>query len=442
MAREQLASIEDREAAREHYLEEDLSRPPFCYTPRPARFEQADERQVFEMEYRVFECSNTKLNLLPKPPEGLKQEAPLMRAYQYFNAAKLNLVDLTRDIQAIKSRPHLDTNQTILKTMLANHHKAKVFYLNSLKAYLSIYQRTPGTKERDEAKELFNETETIFLAHQVYVGVRSFTHDHGPLRENKDTVMKHVYDVAISIMNYFIGKLAQESDPTKREQLFQRMKENLVVGLAHDLKEDHRNIPLDTMYTKLISLVDQDSRLTNLIHAPDLEGGRIRHNINFLQRHRRSIKPKLIALTKPEQESEQKGYMTRQLVHGRFQSEVHRTDTMVIKLLDRLSNITDLESMTEKRDDNGRVKETRAARQNRKIMESTEVIQIAYNIYEKEKDEDLLRLIQVVCTACLKESDRIQTQYGVEMEEQRLGESVTTARNLIKAQLLSTLKAA
>ena len=145
MAREQLASIEDREAAREHYLEEDLSRPPFCYTPRPARFEQADERQVFEMEYRVFECSNTKLNLLPKPPEGLKQEAPLMRAYQYFNAAKLNLVDLTRDIQAIKSRPHLDTNQTILKTMLANHHKAKVFYLN--RNYISCASGLRGSKK-------------------------------------------------------------------------------------------------------------------------------------------------------------------------------------------------------------------------------------------------------------------------------------------------------
>jgi len=443
MEKEHFANPEEKMKAVEIYFEEDTTRPPFSYAPRHARFERADETKVFEMEKRIYQCLELGEECFPELPDGTAETHPLHMAHTLLVGAYRELNNTVDDIKILMSGTTMQ-GHPLVKKMLNNHYVAKKFYFESLLGYLSIYQRTFGTEKEDRSKaaKLYHEAETIYIANQTYLGVRSCTHIHNPLREDGDTTMKHVYEVSVATMNFYIQKIEREPNKRKRSKLYRRMKEGVAVSLMHDLIEDHSHMSSDNLYGKISSLCEPDIRIGGLMSDPSLEGGRTTRRLNFFDgKSKASIKRKLNALIKPDNKKEKEGYLTRHLLLGeapkaKLKRLIDKLDTIIIKIFDRGSNLQSLRFMGRKPN------ETKEARQNRKIEETQELFHIVNKIHKLCDDKDLIAEVIHLCHFCLQESERIESEYSSEVETQQLHTRIQATRTIIRAELLSATKKA
>ena len=425
-----LTSAEVRQQAVEHYAEEDITRPPYNFRAREARFERANEQQTFDIEHRVFNAF--QLSLVPPPPPFLDEEHPLIRVYDLFQKTLNNFdAGVSGTIEISRTRG----KGPALAKSVSEDYEPKRKYLQRLLAYLFIYRRTTGTLRSNEIADFTDQVELIYLAHQVYAGVRSFNHDYEPLREDGDTVMKHVYDVSIVMINFFQAKIDREKNPKKVRKLYDRMKVACVVGLMHDLLEDHRRLKDDEVMDVMVSLTRFDTRILNLMTDSRLETKKTRGNFHFLRRKERKIKRMLKALTKPLDKEKRERYLTRKILKGSLKNDEEKADVIMIKNADRESNIASLKYMKDKLDKEGKVKETALARQNRKIHGSAEILDIGERVYQAIRDLDILDALECMAEACISESERLISENEPEIEAQELSGDIQIARSSIQRRL-------
>lgn len=426
-----LAKPEEKERAVELYFEEDLSRPPFSYEYRESRFERADERELFEIEKRIFNI--VQMDLLPLPPAKLKEESPIIQGYNDVRKYSARLAVNVKTIKALTD-PGMDSHyrDLNLSAFLAQHYHYKNLYMIALTSYLKMLRETKAYKNSNAVNDLFHESETVFIAHKIYTTVRSCTHQHRPLREDGDTTMKHLYEVSVAGINFFLKKLKSATNKKDRDHWYKLMKLVTIIGLCHDLKEDHRVIGSDNLYRKTGSFVELDWR--NMGYLGENNQGK--PNMNFFDRNKGLIKRVCVALTKPQDDNKKEGYITRQILNSGLK-DIEVFLAALVKVLDRGSNIATLRYMRDRK------KESKEARQNRKIDESKEVLTVGESVFERTQDEDFLAEVIHLGQTCINQSKRLETDYHDEVVAQDLETIILESRTKIQNQVeILTKKAA
>ncbi len=434
VTRAKLAPEEARRIARSQYRKFD-NRPPFHYkVERQADYyPEIDERRVFALEERVFKAVGRKT--LPKALERMQEGHPalvavgkLLDADEKHKRSIERVSKLDSDIhlqvaagqetfEAVADRIDAARQQLDLPTrqeLMTQHRSQKQRYLECLRAFLSIFARSKETApdQKIESERFYHQTEAVHLAHACYTAVRSYIHNQKDkiLRDDNGITMHHLYSCAVHVINDY-GEDIAAAKATKNwaleRELLIEMKKEIVIAILHDFIEDLKDIKLQDLKGTLIALTRHETDLSgaSCLDSPELDPRP--DDYNFIETYWDEIIEEVKAVTKPVNENEQKGYLTRQLQTPR---QVMR------KARDRGNNLTTLKYMQAKPKKN----ENAGQVQRRKILETPEILEMGLSLLPKVSTFEQARLkrsLKYLCRASLAEVDRLNTDYIVEIGE-------------------------
>jgi hypothetical protein len=430
------------ESAQQQYKDWEETRPPLSYDlkRRKEQYPQLEEGALFCLEAKVFYASQ----FLPVPPAQASPDHPIHRAYHRFQRESEKLQEKIVRLREIKDAlgeevqedpirkamnllricvaacqnratpvqamdPH-DKKKEFLNTR-EQYHSDKKRTLQGLITYITLYLRFDP--ENQELKDLQDQDEAIYLAHQTYSAVKTVIHDKEPTRESGEIVMNHVYDVCVAGINKFLKKINKCQDPKEKRHLYQRLKINIVVRLCHDMKED-RKAWWDTgaFQQLLLSMTRFDSRYLNLLFE-DAEAHReTPQNPHFISNHWEQIDRMIDALSKPPKEERNPGYLRQKILDNPTLTPEEVEDVLDIKNDDRKNNIDDLKYMKEKPEKG----ETPLQRQIRKTEETFEILQMNLDHHAQSSCEQSLDNVILLSDCCNRELDRLEREYSDELE--------------------------
>ncbi len=411
---------EIRRKAKLAYHQFDISRPPFSYENRElyeeeCMYDEAREDEVFKMEKEVFEE-------VPKIPQPTNPK--LLKAYQALKEAESgfdhSIITVRAQVQkkvkkatggniSIKMAPTF-ANDSSRKKLMEN----KNYYLQALKCYCDVAKRVHAQDgnmaEAQKMEDLFQKTDTIYIAHTTYAVIRSLVHhevdDPEVFREDESLTAQHLYTTSIHTMNRYLKKIKETSDPEKKRVWWAKMKEDLCTMLLHDWKEDLKHIQPEDMFTTLMRLIGSETQLQSIFRDKTLPKQGSEDQYFFLE-HFNTINAGVNALTKPAVVADRVGHEERQLTTPR---------DLANKCRDRINNLATLRYMRGK----PKKSEGPAATQIRKIKDSHCLFSIGGDLFSNDSHDPeekamMLEELQLLCAIALREIERLLEKDGHEL---------------------------
>lgn len=324
-------------------------------------YSEVDETWVRELEERTFHPEDH----CPPPPDGLSEEHPLMIAWKKLLEARLLLtenVDLVKEtndyfrnrikstvetpvedheLSATMSAAKKRLNHFAKANLRDNLHLKKCLFQRSI-AYLYLYRDTPECEPNEKAEELLRQIEVILCAHTSFPVVRSATHIFGPLRENGDLVMDHIYKTCVYVMNRFQRLLHDARSLDEMHRLYEMMIIAVLVATPHDYLEDFKKMTPGFLDAKMSEHLTFDTVVeAPLRMAPFVKS--VPEHTNPYARNKATIVNCLHALTKPDKASpDYKDYLDKQVVKNKKLSPSEKIICALVKSGDRLHNLETL----------------------------------------------------------------------------------------------------
>lgn len=435
-----------------------MGRPPHSRTAPEPKYQQINEQPSYDFEWSVFFgdwngildlTKNTNSPCLKESYDYLARK--LQRFYALMDQQKETFdieESLVVHVQKIRSKieaklqesedqgsfvkrkffEHLlhrmDQGREKLKNERKEYDRAEKELLDALMSHykmVSVDTIDPSidshTKESAELK--YHRAQTIQLAFQTLLCIRSFMHDPtvGINRDSGEVKVQHVYEVSVHQMNRYLQKIAMANNHEEKLTLYHEMKLAIIVALLHDFIEDHPHVPLQALKEVLVARTRPDTRITIREAVHREQSGHSPAYDSFIEDNWEEIVHRMQALTKPKEKKQRPGYIRRQVLENEKLSPNAKVEVLMTKLMDRMNNLKTLRYMTDLYDEAGTLLKSGAARQMNKIHETIELLENTWILSEAftksgaRHREDLWPLAVELAGVCDDELDRLSDNY-------------------------------
>lgn len=405
----------------EEYALFDFSHEPFQryetkdqQLDRNLKYQEADQTVIREMEEAAFHPEKH----FPRPPEHLGSSHPVKEAWTKLMESQEAMMNDALEIKV--HHPHFNKTiektaservKTLVKEKMRKHLESKKIYFHRALAYLYIYKDCEDCPANAELEDLFDKTESVFMAHMSYLSVRSATHVFKPRRDNGELVMNHVYLTCTHVINRYMEEINKEEDPSIKKTLFRKLKGAIVVALGHDYLEDFEGMTVEFLTGKLAQHMQLDTVVEHdLAILRRKEGSTIPDQTNPFTRDRILISNCLKALIKPgKTDPARNNYLIKQILNNNRLGRKGREINGRVKGGDRLNNLNTLDG-------------AKAPERQRSYLEETlsEVVALLEKIVAKDGNTRLNQEIVCLCgTVASKAREILRKSILTEEEEDR-----------------------